>query len=328
MGIIPFKNPIVVFSHGKLLLFGEYLALHGFSAVGVPLPFLRMTAKYIFSNSPLVIESEYSIPPTFYKKLEQISKEHNFLPLTGSIYLQSKIPISSGLGSSAAFCVCIAKIIVSIRFSTQLEDKYQKSIWNIAHSLEHVFHHTASGIDTALCTYNVPMLLQKSSNKILDTPSHFEIMPINIFMDSCIVFAVVPREEQAMTHIPHIYNFLKKYLDDAELSNTSELYRKWIESHSQAISLILQRGDVKKDVFLSLLANYASTIHSTLSLLELGNGFIDEILESANDIALGGKISGAGKGGAFYCICARSQDAQILKTRLSKLYEGIIFRII
>ena len=64
------------------------------------------------------------------------------------------------------------------------------------------------------------------------------------------------------------------------------------------------------------LGKLANQAHSTLSQLELSNKEIDLLLEFGRDnAALGGKLSGAGGGGAFYLIMPDVKTA--LKTQMA-----------
>ena len=290
-------NSITVEAPAKLLLLGEYLALFGYPALGLALP-LTMKMKYTPANTALDIQSEVSVSNDFYDYLHHIC-EKNALPiLKGTIIIESDIPIASGLGSSSAFCVCIAKILYTLH--KQTDDVYK--IWRLAHTLECFFHKQASGIDTAIVSlggsFGVPLLLEQKNHT--ENPSGYEVYPIDISLQGNIVYGYTQRIQHNAQSIPQVFSHIKEKMNHNAIS-----MKEWIDAHTSAVNTVknFNAGAISKDMFLGEFALYVNKIHSALITLGISTEKIDTALSLMKERGcLGGKISGGGYGGAFYCI--------------------------
>ena len=109
--------PLVATASAKLLLSGEHAVLLGVPAAGIPLP-LSLTVRLIpstaFSLHPAPgNEHALSAYPRFAVVLRRMLRCYG--AQNSRIVIDSNIPISSGLGSSAALCVACAHIILTLR---------------------------------------------------------------------------------------------------------------------------------------------------------------------------------------------------------------------
>lgn len=290
-------NHIEVESPAKLLLLGEYLALFGHPAFGISLP-LKMKMKYIPSNEPLYIQSEYPVQNEFYNYIESVCKKHMLSVLKGRIIVESDIPLASGLGSSAAFCVCIAKILHTL--NTQTDDIY--IIWRLAHQIECFFHKQASGIDTAIAIFGehfgMPVLLESTNNT--ENPSGYSVRPIDIPLQGNIIYGHTQRTQNNAQSISVVFAHIKE-----KMNCNDATIKKWIDAHTTAIHIIkdFNTGVISKNIFLSELSLYINKIHSILIMLGISTKKIDAIVSLMKEKGcLGGKMSGGGYGGAFYCV--------------------------
>lgn len=325
------EDHYTVDAHGKLLLFGEYLALFGHGACGMPLP-VYMNAQFIRSSASrsLKIVSRVAIPSEFYTHLDAVYREYGIAPLAGSITLHSDIPLSAGFGSSAAFCVCIAKIIV--RENPQLlhaadadsEEATLHLIWSVAHSLEHFFHYTASGIDTALALYTYPLIFITDSNKQRATPSRFRIIPYKKLYSS------IPLESLIIAHTPRISATaqgenikLVAQRIQSSLDAQNKHIALWKTYHNEIMDILMedalgQRTEVSNE-FLQITGEHARRIHRELSHLHITDTLTDSILTFLFSQGIpGGKMSGAGLGGAFYVVTTDHHQKQRLLVHLEK----------
>ena len=288
------SNTITVRSNGKLLLLGEYLALCGYAAIGLPIP-LYTTAVYTHNNKPLSIHSDISIEHDFYEHVTKVCAIYSMAVPLGTITITSSIPIGSGFGSSAALCVCIAKILLATHSRLSLSTQHTL-IWNIAHELEHFFHGTASGIDTALCTYNTSLLLEQTDTHLEKTPSHFKATPITLALKNHLVYSYMPRIT------PHA---ISNIVQNIQQNPTNNIYQLWIQAHNDAINTCkkIHNTTITHKEFLQQLGSYIHTIHTQIKSLQISIDDIDHILDTSRmHGSLGGKISGAGYGGAWFCL--------------------------
>lgn len=154
---------------GKAILIGEHAVVHGAQAVALPLSGIRMNLEMFFSEP----EVEYS----FFvrgKKLEISSVR--FQDLLGkacaffgkdiveaSFRVRSDILIGSGLGSSAALCVGLLRLL-SLYFEASLNEE---DLAKMANTLEEVFHGFPSGLDTSVIAYEKPIIFEKGKKPLL-----------------------------------------------------------------------------------------------------------------------------------------------------------------
>ncbi len=121
----------------KCALFGEHSVLRGYSALVLPLPYFSTTLTVV-QNTKAVrfwLNGREIVLPDFLQ---------DFLsPLTEDLSFTSTVPEKSGLGSSAAFCACVATRFYKKGFIGKEE------IFSKALELENYFHGKSSGLDVA-----------------------------------------------------------------------------------------------------------------------------------------------------------------------------------
>lgn len=269
----------------KLLLFGEHSAVYGHPAIGIPLNW-KITVKIEDAEN-----TRWKIDRRYLERLNPLlSKLHEVFPELLSLSpqefaIESEAPIGVGFGSSGALCVALTRaIFAKIRLSPE-----PNAIWERAHKLETFFHSNPSGVDTGISTIEKCGYLVKSNKELplfLPLQENF----------SCLIAGAFPRS-----------------------SNTSELVtglRKRLNTNQELMWHIEKLGEITEqakdqlataDVFGKL----ASSAHSHLQALGLSIPELDLLLEQARSLgACGGKLSGAGGGGAFYIVCENRRSAE------------------
>lgn len=162
----------IAIAPGKTILFGEHAVVYGQPAIAVPVnerqakvkifPLIGSQAGQIQFIAPQIqleqnyIEMDKHHP--FRIALEQVKK---FLDISQypacKIHLSSTIPISSGLGSSAALSVALIKGLFDFVGYMAPERVLSK----LAYEVEIEYHGTPSGIDNAVIAYRKPVFFQK-----------------------------------------------------------------------------------------------------------------------------------------------------------------------
>ncbi len=154
---------------GKVILIGEHAVVHGAQAVALPLSGIRMNLEMFFSDSE--VEHSFFVRG---KKLEKLSVRFQDLlakacALFGqdifkaSFRVQSDILIGSGLGSSAALCVGLLRLL-SLYFESILSEE---DLAKMANTLEEAFHGFPSGLDTSVIAYEKPLIFEKGKKPLL-----------------------------------------------------------------------------------------------------------------------------------------------------------------
>ena len=155
---------------GKSILFGEHAVVYGYPAIAVPLDSISFKIKLFprpNENNSIIINEELGENLL----LEDLTPEHTYrtaisailqaLKLTRlpalEIRLSSTIPIASGLGSSAAFAVCLVKALSSFLGFKLTDEKINE----IAYQIEIFQHGTPSGIDNTVIAFNKPVYFRK-----------------------------------------------------------------------------------------------------------------------------------------------------------------------
>jgi mevalonate kinase len=167
---------------GKTILFGEHAVVYGQPAIAVPVNERKAKVK-IFpsigaqSNDIQFIAPQVEIDQN-YKDMDfhhplkiALDEVKNFLDISDypacKVHLSSTIPISSGLGSSAAIAVALVKGL----FNFLGYPASNKVISDLAYKVEVEFHGTPSGIDNTVIAFNRPLLYQKNKDFEFISPS-------------------------------------------------------------------------------------------------------------------------------------------------------------
>ncbi len=287
---------------GKLLLFGEHAAVYGYPAIGVPLPL-----KMHLTLSP-ALDYRWTMPSvdaklnTLLTSLLSLVPELKKLP-PFEISLDSKIPSGAGFGSSAALCVSLVRA-AHYYMSVNLTDQ---KINELAHTLETTFHHSPSGIDTGLATFNRLCFFQKKESSSPMDCSFIEMPSLYL------VVGAVQRKSSTLDLVMQVANQR--------------------QTDPQVQTRLCKLGSLAQD-FLSSLNIYepqkfgllATEAQMLLTQLNLSTPELDHIFKRSTQWgALGGKLSGAGGGGAFYLVASSQLHAQILLNCLqNEFYSTLI----
>ncbi|ATQ14569.1 Galactokinase [Borrelia miyamotoi] len=271
----------------KILLLGEHSAVYGFPVIGATIP-LYMQLVYTFSDS-----WRYLGVPSF--KIDEIIHfiNNNFekvRPIEFLIF--SQIPVGLGFGSSASLSLCFAEYIV-------IHDEYRS--YNkilLARKIEDIFHGRSSGMDILLIELGGTFYLE-NKNGVLN---YKRIAPCNFYF---LIGAV--RRECVVSKIISDLNY-RISLDNGQF----EIIKK--------LGYIVRDSCVafdKQDI--SLLAYNMNVANNYLKSLGLSSDMLDYVIKRGLELkALSGKLSGAGRGGAFILLFRDKNEARLCLRELSK----------
>lgn len=145
---------------GKWVLTGEHAVLAGGEAVALPHPEFGLTLSFQPQVWPeggerilVVPESATPVLRDLLKSAFSILREKgaSFQEPSGTLQIESTIPIGAGLGSSAALCVAITRWIAAAGLLPESQ------ILSFATQLEHHFHGKSSGMDIAVIALGEPI---------------------------------------------------------------------------------------------------------------------------------------------------------------------------
>jgi mevalonate kinase len=142
---------------GKVILFGEHFVVHGSPAIVASID-LRATAAVERADSGGVRLSNGSRDNPAVRAAEHILSR---LGVSASLVIgiESKIPRSVGLGSSAAVAACSSAAALHLLAGRLDHDL----ILEASHEGEKTVHYTPSGIDTSIATFGGAGLYTRSS---------------------------------------------------------------------------------------------------------------------------------------------------------------------
>ncbi len=272
---------------GKLLLFGEHSAIYGYPAVGIALnrsltvevaP--EVSWRFCFGDVEPCEEfdGEYA---SFFPHLEHVANNADLgnrcRDLRGRVRVTADLPIAVGFGSSAALCTAFARLLAPADADLSL-------LWRLAHRLESFFHGRASGIDTGLSVYTGARSFYFGDTELPTT--HTVALP-----EATICYAALARTKSTRELV-------------ASVRQKQENDRETTGKHLDALGVIAENvasGDLRSA---AELGEYATRAQHHLRELGVSSDSLETVLEAGLSAgAIGGKLSGAGGGGAFYFVC-------------------------
>lgn len=138
---------------GKWVLAGEHSVLRGGKAIAFPLSSCHLKISYSIADKTICQSPSYLGDAA--QKVFLALKEKLSLPFSISFSVESNIPASSGLGSSAALCCALTEIAVAEGFLPRHE------LTKISTAMENIFHGISSGMDIAAVSAQAPICFQR-----------------------------------------------------------------------------------------------------------------------------------------------------------------------
>src|SRR5215211_7646652 len=141
---MPQAENLVAFGPGKVILLGEHGVVYGHPALAGPLSW-GVTARGWPAKKPML-----EIPDMLSRPARRLLQNAFQAGATASgsprirVSLESALPLSMGLGSSAAVSVACARLLLQARNGVAVRPA---EVARVAWEMEKVFHGTPSGVD-------------------------------------------------------------------------------------------------------------------------------------------------------------------------------------
>jgi mevalonate kinase len=267
---------------GKVFLFGEHAVVYGKPGIAMAIkPRVFVTVR--MSKHPQRAKSPY------------IDGCFDAMGVMGSVYINSQIPSSSGLGSSAAVTVATLSAI-NDEFSLH---KTREEIANMAFEIEKkVQKGRASPTDTTVSSYGGLVLISGGSRRRLP-PENLHLVIGDSLVSHSTAKMVELVGEQKKKH-PEIVDPILNAIEGVSLSAIHHL------------------NNPKE------LGRYMDMNHALLEALGVGHPQLSKIVLAARaEGAYGAKITGAGGGGCMVALCPKH-----LKQRVANAIEACDARAI
>ncbi len=146
---------------GKAILMGEHFVVHGTPALAVPLSELTLTAELSRASEPVPLPEGHL---GFCLRLLLDAFGASGLPV--AVQIQSDIPVGSGLGSSAALSVALARAVADLLDMPLSADRERE----LSMACERQAHGRPSGVDTEVCMTGRPVWAEQGRFAPLDGP--------------------------------------------------------------------------------------------------------------------------------------------------------------
>ena len=291
----------------KLILLGEHAVVYGQPALAIPFSGLKVRcviepwingptgtlqikARELQLNQPLQVLPEDNF---LRKAVELVLAELGVSQTpTCKLTIYSDIPISAGLGASAAIAVATMRAL-----SAFLGHPLEKETLNrLAFETERLMHGNPSGIDNTVIVYEQPILFRKGELIEFVYPSknlHFLIADSGIKKATADTVAYLAQQRERNPQ------FIEAAL--AEIGRIALFGRKAFE-----------QGD------LSALGDAMNANQALLAQLDLSCEALEKLIVAARQAgALGAKLTGGGKGGNMLALVTPETQEAVRKALLS-----------
>lgn len=267
---------------GKVFLFGEHAVVYG-------KPGIAMAIK------PRVFVTVRDTKRATRAKSPYIDSCFEKMGVVGSVYINSQIPSSSGLGSSAAVTVAT---LCAINDEFKL-NKTREDIADMAFEIEKAVQKgRASPTDTTVATYGGIVLITGGSRRKLP-PQHMHLV-IGDSMVSHSTSRMVEQVSDLKKNQPAIVNPVLDAIEGVSLAAIHHLHNP------------------------RELGRYMNMNNALLEALGVGHPQLSKMILAARSAgAFGAKITGAGGGGSMVALCPKP-----LKHRVAKAIESCDARAI
>lgn len=309
-GFLPLLNmpAFTATAPGKIILFGEHAVVYGEPAIAVPVHALRARAviSAVLTGKPGDIRIE-APDISLSADLKDLDADHplraavsevvgkNRIDLVPACRIQitSTIPLSSGLGSSAA----ISSALISSLSAYLGERMTDEEVSQAAYEVEKIHHGTPSGIDNSVVAFRQPIYYQKGkAMEILSIHSPFSILIAGSGSPGNTRKAVNAVRENWLKE-PDRYNMI--FSEIGAITNRARA--------------LIRGGDPRE------LGPLLDQNHRLLVDLGVSTPRLDHLAQTARNAgALGAKLSGGGLGGHLIALV----DDNIDTVRENLLKEG------
>ncbi len=281
---------------GKTILFGEHFVVYGAPAIAAGL-----------SNEAIieVIPSDKNRIITKIVVIEELSLggiagvlESLGIKQKYDVYLTGDLPTYGGLGSSAAFCVALAKAFAQekgIRLTNEQVNSH-------AYNGEKAFHGNPSGVDNHMATYGgvAEFIRGKTSQE-----NKFEQLKIEKPLNMVISFSGKYSPTLKMVEI------VKKFREE-DPNGFTQIMDQYLEIEKKA-KKVLEKGQLDE------LGKLMNANQNLLKQIGVSDELNDKIIEIANsEGALGAKVTGGGGGGCCLILAKDEKHSEKIAKKLNE----------
>ena len=268
------KLPALGRAGGKAILFGEHAVVYGGRAVAMPVSSLELSVLLDVGEGWSMSEPP---SPKLDRARDAILEAAGWDGPSLHTVVKSTLPLACGLGSSAAFAVALSRAVLSASCREHTPD----DVRGLADAAERVFHGNPSGVDVATVVHGHPIRFRRGeAPRPLSTAGRFDlwIVDTGVRSETSEVVADVARLRG-----DHPGRF------DSSLDRIAASVADGIRA--------LDGGTARE------MAEAMDLAMEGLRGIGVSHPVIEEVLRDGRRRgALGGKLSGAGRGGVVLLV--------------------------
>ena len=281
---------VEAFGAGKVILLGEHAVVYGEPALAAALDVGVRATGVRAAKTQLLLPRALSGAKrqTTLKAFAAAAEISGFPPV--AISVQSELPLSMGLGSSAAFSVAVSRVL------SQTSEK-ASLLKDMVFAMERVFHHAPSGLDHTTSMAETVLRFQRKGTRAVFQ----KVKPSKGF--ALAVACLGPRRQTA--------------LSVQALGLRKARYPKRYDRLFRAIGLLADEGvaAVEKGDLLGL-GDAMNVNQGLLSALQVSSLPIDDMVHRFRAMgAWGAKLTGAGGDGGAVIALFEDSDWAVRKLR-------------
>lgn len=291
---------------GKIILCGEHAVVYGIPAIALPV-FQVCTTTRVFARPQAPSGEVHLIAPSITLDttldaledldplkvaaslvMQELHVDH--IPAC-EIRIQTTLPISAGLGSSASAAVSFTRALSSF-LGHPLPNE---AVNRIAFEVEKLHHGSPSGIDNTVIAYETPVYYQKGK----------PIESLNIARPFTLIIAdsgIKSSTAQAVAGVRQRWEQNKQQFETWFIE---------IAQISQQVREVLENGNIEK------IGPLLTQNHKVLQQIGVSCAELDNLVDSALKAgSLGAKLSGGGLGGNMITLVGDEQAPAVVQALL------------
>ncbi|MFH0885045.1 MAG: mevalonate kinase [Candidatus Micrarchaeota archaeon] len=282
--------------HGKIIIFGEHFVVHGAPAIAAGISnTANVEVKKAGKNS--IVTTQRVVEEL---SLAGIGNVLNAMGIkeTYEVHLTGDLPTEGGLGSSAAFCVGLARALAHEKGLHLTPEQVNR----FAYEGEKAFHGNPSGVDNYIATHRGVIEFTRGR-----TPLESKFIPLEL--EHSLDFVVSMTGKIGST--PKMIEAVRKF-KEADEEEFQQLMDEYFKIASEGAKFI---GKGKLDEIGNLM-NANQSLLSELGVSDERNDTIAELAMKAG--ALGAKLTGGGGGGSCIALARDKEHASKIAEALNK----------
>lgn len=233
-------------------------------------------------------------------------------PLPATFAVTSQLPTGAGLGSSAAYAVCLSAALLRLAGRGNGPCLEEVSAW--AFRSEQVVHGTPSGIDNSICTFGGAVSFKAGQCSPLGAS------PLRVLL----VNTGVPRSTKALVAAVAARRRRLPEVVEPLLESLNALAERGLQTLA---ALTAATSPQEEDEALAVLHELVDVNHALLASLGVSHASLERLVGVAATHGLHAKLTGAGGGGFGVVVLGRSDTCTAQEDSCRQVLEAAGYQV-